>query len=98
MGIRGSGRTHKKIEQAPQGAIFIGHTHAFRNVFDEYCQKIGRKDLRYFSAESLGEEGERLAGLSDFIVVDHFARFNEAQWERIWQNNALWLAREGKMR
>ena len=66
---RGSGRTTKQMQEAPQNSIFVWVHHDLHYP-KKLAEKIGRNDLKIVSPNWLlnGWRGVQLSGL----VIDHF--------------------------
>jgi hypothetical protein len=67
---RGSGRTTKQMQEAPQNSVFVWVHHDLHYP-KKLAEKIGRNDLKIVSPNWLlnGWRGVQLSGL----VIDHFA-------------------------
>lgn len=69
--LRGTGRTTRQLETAPQGAVFVWH-HWSLHYPQALAAKLGRPDIKIVSLEYV--ERGMLAGLTmPALVVDHFA-------------------------
>jgi len=67
---RGSGRTTKQMQEAPQNSVFVWVHHDLHYP-KKLAEKIGRNDLKIVSPNWLlnSWKGAQLSGL----VIDHFA-------------------------
>lgn len=77
--MRQSGRTTKQIIEAPRDAVFVWCA----NDLDyprRLAKSFQREDLTIVGPTWITDERWRGAKLTG-IVVDHFTRFNMAEWE-----------------
>ena len=65
---RGTGRTTKQMQDAPQGAIFVWCNNR-ASYARELARKIGRADLQIEPRNFL--ESDRRMGISKPVVIDH---------------------------
>jgi hypothetical protein len=76
---RGSGRTARAMQGAPQGAVYVwvnGHLDYPKNL----ARKLGREDLKIVSPQWV--EDRRWSGLTfPAIDIDHAAKLTEEQWQ-----------------
>jgi hypothetical protein len=69
---RGTGRTTRQLQEAPQGAVFICVGGREGNMYTRgLCEKVGRQDLRIVPPAWL-EHRERWIGMRlTGVIVDH---------------------------
>lgn len=77
-GMRGSGRTHNAMRDAPKGAIYVYHGN--RSYYDLLRAKLNRSDLTLLSDDD-SSLVERMRGRDAWVTIDHAARLTEAEWE-----------------
>lgn len=67
---RGSGRTTKQIQNAPEGAFFVVHNQSLRRYAEGLIRSLGRTDIRLITVER-SYDLYQLRGLRRHIVIDH---------------------------
>lgn len=78
---RGTGRTTRLINSAPQNAIFVCHTERMALYARRLCHTLNRTDVTCVSIAWLKSHGYR--GMQNPVVLDHYVLETTEEYELI---------------
>lgn len=87
--VRGTGRTHAQLTDAPIDAFFICPNSGMVQHARDIARKIGRSDIRVVGPYSLEQDGMVLRGRGRRVVVDHACDLTEAETATLSELNCM---------
>ena len=82
-GPRGSGRTHRMIQGAPENATVLVNNQQHAAWVDEMARKLGRADLKTLVPNDANMKGLRGSFIADHYTVERWLMEAEAEIRRL---------------